>query len=105
MNKKDKNLIIIGITAALLVGTFLAPLASVHPDGLERVAEDAGFIDKATSFFDINFLIPDYAFPGIESSFWQTALAGIAGVIFMAAIFFLIYILVYFIGKKRNISM
>lgn len=71
-----------GLSALLLavfIGTVLSPFASSHPDGLERVAEDKGFIDLATSFF--NAPIPDYLFPGIQGEGMGTALAGLAGVI------------------------
>ncbi len=42
---------VVGIAIAALIVVILAPLASPDPDGLERVAEDHGFIDQATNFF------------------------------------------------------
>ena len=67
---------IIGLAIALLVAV-LSPLASGHPDGLERVAEDQGFIDNARDpWYEA---IPDYLFPGIESESIATILAGIVG--------------------------
>ena len=33
-----------GIALSLALAIFLSPFASPHPDGLERVAEDKGFI-------------------------------------------------------------
>ena len=54
-----------------------SPLASSHPDGLERVAEDEGFIDRAEEApYE---LIPDYAFPGIDNEAVATILAGLVG--------------------------
>ncbi len=102
MKKKEITALVIIILAATFTGLFLSPLASVHPDGLERVAEDYGFIDKAKSFENINFLIPDYEFPGVENSFWKTALSGFAGVIIMLAIFGIIYFIIYFAMKDKN---
>jgi len=56
----------------------LSPLASPWPDGLERVAEDFGFIERAKEpLFEI---IPDYVFPGVENEALATILAGIVGV-------------------------
>jgi cobalt/nickel transport system permease protein len=74
----------VGLTIALAV-TLFAPLASEHPDGLERVAEDLGFIDLA---LDAPYqIIPDYALPGIaEGSPVATILAGIVGVLIVALV-------------------
>ncbi len=67
---------IAGLLLAIMLA-LLSPLASPHPDGLERVAEDAGFIDKAREApFQI---IPDYVFPGIENEALATIAAGIVG--------------------------
>jgi cobalt/nickel transport system permease protein len=77
---------VIGLIIALAV-TLLAPLASENPDGLERVAEDLGFIGRAQ---DTPYeIIPDYVLPGIaEGSPLATILAGIVGVVIVAAIGF-----------------
>jgi cobalt/nickel transport system permease protein len=75
---------VVGLVIALAV-TLFAPLASEHPDGLERVAEDLGFIDRA---LDAPYqIIPDYALPGIpEGSPLATILAGIVGVLIVALV-------------------
>lgn len=68
---------IIGYIIALAV-TLLSPLASGEPDGLERVAGDEGFLEKAE---DAPYsVIADYVFPGIENEAVATILAGIVGV-------------------------
>ncbi len=74
----------VGLVIALAV-TLFAPLASEHPDGLERVAEDLGFIDLA---LDAPYeIVPDYALPGIaEGSPMATILAGIVGVLIVALV-------------------
>lgn len=67
---------LLGLFLAVIVA-LLSPLASPHPDGLERVAEDQGFIEKAE---DAPYqLVPDYIFPGIENEALATILAGIVG--------------------------
>jgi cobalt/nickel transport system permease protein len=75
---------VVGLVIALAV-TLFAPLASEHPDGLERVAEDLGFIDLA---LDAPYeIIPDYALPGVpEGSPMATILAGIVGVLIVALV-------------------
>jgi cobalt/nickel transport system permease protein len=55
----------------------LAPLASADPDGLERVAEDHGFLERAgAAAYD---LLTDYVVPGVEGSL-STILAGLIGI-------------------------
>ena len=67
---------IVGVAIALLVALF-SPLASSEPDGLERVAEDKGFIDEAR---DAPYeVIADYAFPWVENEALATILAGFVG--------------------------
>ena len=64
----------------LLVAT-VSPLASSSPDGLEKVAEDSGFIDTAqASPFE---LVADYVFPGIQNEAMATILAGWLGTILL----------------------
>ena len=73
------------LLVALLVA-FLSPLASSSPDGLEKVAEDKGFIDEAAdSPYE---LMADYLFPGVKNEAVATILSGIIGTL---AIFGLAY--------------
>lgn len=65
------------LLAALLA--IASPLASSHPDGLEWVAEQKGFIDTAQD--PLYNLIPDYVLPGVSSEALATILAGIVGVV------------------------
>ncbi|NPV74986.1 MAG: cobalamin biosynthesis protein CbiM [Anaerolineae bacterium] len=69
------------ISVALAV---LSPLASSHPDGLEWVAEQQGFIEAARS--PMYNLIPDYLLPGVESEALATILAGLIGVVIVLGV-------------------
>jgi cobalt/nickel transport system permease protein len=64
------------IAVALAVAS---PLASANPDGLERVAEQQGFLDTAQG--PLYNIIPDYVFPGISNEAVATIVAGIVGVL------------------------
>ncbi len=66
----------IGLLFALAVA-LLSPLASPHPDGLERVAEDEGFAARAGE--PPYKVIPDYLFPGVADENAATILAGLVG--------------------------
>lgn len=74
----EKTIVVGGIAIATVLA-ILSPLASSHPDGLEWVAEQHGFIDTAKdALFDI---IPDYTMPGISNTALATIIAGVIGVI------------------------
>jgi len=71
---------LISLVICLAVAS-LSPLASSSPDGLERVAEDKGFIALAREApFEI---IADYVFPGIENEAVATILAGLIGTLIL----------------------
>jgi len=74
-----KPLIWGGLLLALGLAFFLAPFASKAPDGLERVAEDQGFLARAEGREVFPSPIPDYEIPGVRSEALATALAGLAG--------------------------
>lgn len=76
MNKRD---ILIGLGFALIVALILSPFASPKPDGLERVAENKGFLEKGEVKPILPSPIPDYTFPGIHNEKAATAVAGVAG--------------------------
>jgi cobalt/nickel transport system permease protein len=69
---------VVGLALAMLLA-IAAPLASSHPDGLEWVAEQKGFLNSAQNpFYKI---IPDYLFPGVSNTILATILAGLIGVL------------------------
>lgn len=74
-----------GVVIAIILA-LLSPLASPHPDGLERVAENLGFIERAQE--PPYEIIPDYVFPGIPNEALATIIAGIVGtlIVFGAAV-------------------
>ena len=71
-----KLVTIAGLLLALLLA-IASPLASAHPDGLEWVAEQQNFLDRAQN--PLFNLIPDYVFPGISNEALATIAAGVLG--------------------------
>jgi len=72
------------VLAALAVAIGLAvavsPFASSSPDGLNKVAEDKGFIDTGTVHrLQEDSPIPGYAFPGIGDDRVAKGVAGFVG--------------------------
>lgn len=81
--QRYRNVILVGLLVAVVVAISSAWLASSEPNGLERVAEDHQFIDKAQ---DPGYeILPDYTIPGVDGAI-STALAGIVGVGVVAAL-------------------
>jgi hypothetical protein len=73
-----------GVLILALFLALLSPLASSSPDGLERVAEDKGFMETAReAVFEI---IPDYVLPGVGNEAGATILAGIIGTLMLLGI-------------------
>ena len=79
----------IGLLLSLIVA-LLSPLASSSPDGLERVAEDKGFLEKALE--PALRIIPDYTLPGIKNEAISTMVAGFLGTL-------IVFALAYAIGR------
>jgi len=97
MNKRD---IIIGLVAAVLLALFISPFASQWPDGLEKVAEDKGFIEKGEVAPAVSSPVPDYAMPGVKNEMLATSVAGVAGTLI---VFIVGYGLAVFIRKTKRV--
>ncbi len=84
MRRRNLALLAGGLAVALLVVFALAPNASAQPDGLERVAADQGFADRAQDA--PHSLLPDYTVPGVEDETRSTIFAGVIGVAVVATV-------------------
>ncbi len=87
---------VVGLLLALVV-TLFSPLASPHPDGLERVAEDKGFLDRAREAY--YHIIPDYVFPGIANEKAATIVAGIVGTLL---VFGVVYVAAWLVRRRAQ---
>lgn len=91
----SKGLLAGGLLVAIVLALF-SPYASAHPDGLEWVAEQRGFLDAAQ---DAPFsVIPDYVFPGVADERVATIVAGIVGLL----IVFVVMLVVTASRRKRD---
>jgi cobalt/nickel transport system permease protein len=86
-----------GVALAALIVILLAPLASPDPDGLERVAEDRGFLAAAQDA--LYQILPDYTVPGVSDATMSTILAGLIGV---AIVFALMWCLGTLLARRRQ---
>lgn len=76
----------IGILITIAV-VLLSPFASANPDGLERVADDLGFIELAQN--SPLTIFSDYLVPSIANAGLSTILAGVIGVMIIGVITYL----------------
>lgn len=83
MTKKE---VLLGLAIALVVAFLLSPFASSMPDGLERVAQNLGFLEKGEGPPVLASPAPDYAFPGVANKTWATSIAGVLGTLAMFGI-------------------
>lgn len=68
-----------GLIVALLVAGVGSYYASAHPDGLEYVAEQTGFIDSAEESATADSPFADYATKGVDNPRLGGGLAGVLG--------------------------
>jgi cobalt/nickel transport system permease protein len=85
--KGSRGWVVAGALISLVV-VLLSPLASADPDGLERVAENLGFLGKGYSA--PYHIIPDYALPFLGQTQFSTILAGFIGLIVVGAVIVLL---------------
>ena len=86
-----------GLLVAAAVVIVLAPFASDDPDGLERVAIDAGFAEEGTEAgFEI---LPDYSVPILGDSAASLIVAGLIGV---ALLFGAMWLLGRLLTRRAN---
>jgi cobalt/nickel transport protein len=95
MQKKE---IVIWLLIALIIGGIISWFASSSPDGLERIAEDKGFLEKGEVEPAWKAPFADYLVPKIPSEKLATSLAGIFGTLI---VFGLTYLLAGRLEKRR----
>lgn len=78
-SRSVRRFVWIALAVALGVAVMLSPFASRYPDGLERVAEDKGFLEKGESPAAFQAPAPDYTIPGVQREWLSTSLAGALG--------------------------
>jgi cobalt/nickel transport protein len=78
---KQKSFLISGFIASLFLAGVVSFYASSNPDGLEKVAEDIGFIETAEDHTYAEGALADYGVKGVENPRLSTGLAGVIGVV------------------------
>jgi cobalt/nickel transport system permease protein len=96
---RTRTFVIGGTLVALVFAAVLSQFAAPDADGLERVAEDTGFIDSATEHSLADSIFADYATSGISNETLSLAIAGIVGTLVTLAVAFGIF---YALRERRR---
>lgn len=88
-----------GLLVSLLLAGVVSFYASSNPDGLEKVAEEIGFIETAKDPATAGSALADYGVAGVEN---ERASVGIAGVIGVAATGVVATGLFLYLGKRKK---
>lgn len=78
---RTRTFVVAGLLAALVIAGVASYYASSHPDGLERVAEQTGFLDTADDSPAADGPMADYTVTGVDSPRLAGGLAGVIGVL------------------------
>ena len=86
-SKGGRGWIYAGVVISL-IAVLLSPFASANPDGLERVAEDMGFLAQGQ---DAPFeILPDYTIPFLGETALSTVVAGAVGALVLLGLMIVI---------------
>jgi hypothetical protein len=87
---------VVGLAIAGVIAVLAAVFASGDPDGLDSVAIDQGFEDVGK---DPGFeILPGYTIPGLDGSA-STIIAGVVGI---AVVFLLVFVLGRLLARRRK---
>jgi cobalt/nickel transport protein len=95
----NKKFYIGGLLVSLVLAGFVSFYASSHPDGLEKVADEIGFIETAKDPATAGSALADYGVAGVEN---ERASVGVAGVIGVAATGAIATGLFIYLGKRKK---
>jgi cobalt/nickel transport protein len=94
---KNKKFLAAGFLVSIFLAGVVSFYASSDPDGLEKVAEDIGFIETAKDHTYADGVLADYGVKGIENERASVGVAGVIGVIGTAVVAGLLFT---FIARK-----
>ena len=78
--------VLIGLAITAVLAGVVSGFAGGSPDGLERVAEDEGFVDQAEEHDLAESPVADYGVRGVDDARLSTGLAGLTGIVITFAV-------------------
>ena len=82
----NRKFIVMGVLVSALLAGGASFYASSSPDGLEKVAEEIGFIDTAKDSANADTALADYGVKGVENERLSGGVAGLIGVVATGAV-------------------
>jgi cobalt/nickel transport protein len=82
----NRKFIVMGVLVSALLAGGASFYASSSPDGLEKVAEEVGFIDTAKDSANADTSLADYGVKGVENERLSVGVAGLIGVVATGAV-------------------
>jgi cobalt/nickel transport protein len=95
----NKKFYLGGLLVSLVLAGVVSFYASSHPDGLEKVASELGFIDNAKDPATSGSALADYGVAGVDN---ERASVGIAGVIGVAATGVVATGIFIYLGRRKK---
>jgi cobalt/nickel transport protein len=83
---KTRTFLVVGLFAALLVAGLASYYSSSHPDGLNAVAEKAGFVDQGKTSATSDGPFAGYETRGIADDRLSGGVAGVAGALLVLVV-------------------
>jgi cobalt/nickel transport protein len=99
---KNKKFLAAGFLVSLFLAGVVSFYASSDPDGLEKVAEDIGFIETAKDHTYADGALADYGVKGIDNERASVGLAGVIGVVGTAVVGGALFTFIARKPKKAN---
>lgn len=81
-----RKFLLVGLLLSVLLAGVVSFYASSNPDGLEKAAEDVGFLEEAADSAVAESPLADYSISGVEDERLSVGLAGVLGVVVMAVV-------------------
>lgn len=78
---RQRAFLVVGLLVAFLLAGIVSGFASSSPDGLEKVAEDKGFVGTAKDHPLAGSPVADYGVSGVDDERLGGGLAGVIGVV------------------------
>ena len=98
----NRKFYIAGFIVSLFLAGVVSFYASSSPDGLEKVAEEIGFIETAKDNANAGVVLSDYGTKGVDNERASVGIAGVIGVLGTAVVAGVAFKLIA--RKPRNIK-
>jgi hypothetical protein len=93
-----------GLLVTIGLALIVSGLASGAPDGLERVAEDKGFLETASEHLFADGPLADYQVSGVDNERLSTGLSGLIGVLITFGLGLALFALLRVARSRRDDS-